>query len=274
MGNATDVSAIDRAVTQIFGDSRFVEVALDGPQPKLVLVRPKSFVPEPSGGTAEVVPVDVDIPDDLRVAGRVEQHAEAVSGPKLEDAKVVVSGGRGLQDPSNFGLLDRLAGAIGGAAVGATRAVVDAGWVPYNQQIGQTGKTVKPDVYIAIGISGATQHVVGMKGAADRRGQGPIARSSGWRTSASWQMRRGRPQSGDRAAQEPRNAVEPTSAPSTRDDGSPPMRLTPNAGDLPARRARGRARYGDRTSRRCSRRGGRQRQEHGRPGSSRTRRAR
>lgn len=165
MGNATDVSAIDRAVTQIFGDSRFVEVALDGPQPKLVLVRPKSFVPEPSGGTAEVVPVDVEIPDELRVARRVERHAEDVSGPKLEDAKVVVSGGRGLQDPSNFGLLDRLAETIGGAAVGATRAVVDAGWVPYSQQIGQTGKTVKPDVYIAIGISGATQHVVGMKGA-------------------------------------------------------------------------------------------------------------
>jgi len=165
MGNATDVSGIDRAVTQIFGDSRFVEVALDGPQPKLVLVRPKSFAPEASGGTAEVVPVDVDIPDELRGARRVERHAEDVSGPKLEDAKVVVSGGRGLQDPANFSLLDRLAEAIGGAAVGATRAVVDAGWVPYNQQIGQTGKTVKPDVYIAIGISGATQHVVGMKGA-------------------------------------------------------------------------------------------------------------
>jgi electron transfer flavoprotein alpha subunit len=165
MGNATDVPALDRAVTQIFGDTRIVEVALEGPKPSIVLVRPKAFVPEPTGGAAEVIPVDVQISDELRVVRRVERHAETASGPKLEDAKVVVSGGRGLQDPANFRLLDLLAGAIGGAAVGATRAVVDAGWVPYSQQIGQTGKTVKPDVYIAVGISGATQHVVGMRGA-------------------------------------------------------------------------------------------------------------
>ena len=75
-----------------------------------------------------------------------------------------MSGGRGIQDPSNVNLLERLAGAIGGAAVGASRAIVDAGWVPYSLQIGQTGKTVKPEVYIAVGISGATQHIVGMKG--------------------------------------------------------------------------------------------------------------
>jgi electron transfer flavoprotein alpha subunit len=164
MGNATDVTGLDRAVTQIFGDTRFVEVTLGGPDPKLVLVRPKSFPAEPTGGTAAVVPVDIEIPDELRAARRVERHAEAASGPRLEDAKVVISGGRGLQDRSNFALLDRLAGAIGGAAVGATRAVVDAGWVPYSLQIGQTGKTVKPEVYIAVGISGATQHVVGMRG--------------------------------------------------------------------------------------------------------------
>ena len=165
MGNAIDVPATDRARTQIAGGALFVDVVLEGPAPHLVLVRPKSFTAEPSGGTATVVPVDVQIPDDLRRARRVERHEEASSGPKLEEAKVVISGGRGLQDPANFALLDQLAAALGNAAVGASRAVVDAGWVPYSYQVGQTGKTVKPDVYIAVGISGALQHVVGMKGA-------------------------------------------------------------------------------------------------------------
>jgi electron transfer flavoprotein alpha subunit len=165
MSNATDVTAIDKAQTQIFGGSRVVDVALEGPTPRLVLVRPKSFPAEPSGGTADVQPVEVEIPDELATARRVERHEEAASGPRMEDAKVVIAGGRGLQDASNFSLLDELAEAIGDAAVGASRAVVDAGWVPYSYQVGQTGKTVKPEVYIAVGISGATQHVVGMKGA-------------------------------------------------------------------------------------------------------------
>ena len=165
MANATDVVGVDRATTRIFGDTRVVDVELEGPAPRLVLLRPKSFVAEPSGGTATVVPVEVEIPDELRRARRIERHEETAAGPKLEDAKVVVSGGRGIQDPSNVALLERLAGAIDGAAVGATRAIVDAGWVPYSLQIGQTGKTVKPEVYLAVGVSGATQHVVGMRGA-------------------------------------------------------------------------------------------------------------
>ena len=165
MSNASDVTSAGAAQTQIFGGSRVVDVSLEGPSPRLVLVRPKSFAPEPSGGTAEVVPVETAIPDELTAARRVERHEETASGPRLEDAKVVIAGGRGLQDPSNFKLLDDLAAAIDDAAVGASRAVVDAGWVPYSYQVGQTGKTVKPEVYIAVGISGATQHVVGMKGA-------------------------------------------------------------------------------------------------------------
>lgn len=164
MSNATDVLGPASAQAQIFGGGTIVDVELSGPDPKLVLVRPKSFPAEPSGGTATLVPVEIEIPEEARRALRVERHEEAASGPTLEGAKVVVAGGRGLGEPGNFGLLDRLASVIGNTAVGATRAVVDAGWVPYSYQVGQTGKTVKPDVYIAVGISGATQHLVGMKG--------------------------------------------------------------------------------------------------------------
>ena len=164
MSNVTGLFSVDKAQTAIFGGATLVDVELEG-NPRLVLVRPKSFVAEPSGGSAEVVEVDVDIDDELKKAERVERHEEESSGPKLEEAPVVVSGGRGLGEAGNFELLDELAGLLGNAAVGATRAVVDAGWVPYAYQIGQTGKTVKPGIYIAVGISGATQHIVGMKGA-------------------------------------------------------------------------------------------------------------
>jgi len=163
MSNTNDVTGVDSAQTQIFGGTQVVDVSLGGPNPKLVIVRPKSFAAEASGGTANVQDVNVEIPEDLKKVKRVEHHEEAAAGPKLEEAPVVVSGGRGLQDPANFKLIDELAAAIGKAAVGATRAIVDAGWVPYSYQVGQTGKTVKPEVYIAVGISGATQHQVGMK---------------------------------------------------------------------------------------------------------------
>ena len=165
MANATDVLGPDKARTEILGGTKIVDVELKGPMPRLVIVRPQSFVAEPSGGTAEVVDVKTDLPGELTTAERVERHEEAAAGPRLESAKVVVAGGRGLGGPDAFEQLDRLAVAIGNAAVGASRAAVDAGWVPYSYQIGQTGKTVKPEVYLCAGISGALQHLVGMKGA-------------------------------------------------------------------------------------------------------------
>lgn len=164
MSNVLELDSVEKAKTAIFGGQLIVGCELRSPT-KIILCRPKSFVPEPNGGEATAIPVEAEIPDELKRSKRVERHEEEATGPKLEEAPVVISGGRGLQEPDNFKHLDELAAAIGNAAVGATRAVVDAGWVPYSYQIGQTGKTVKPGVYLAFGISGATQHVVGMKGA-------------------------------------------------------------------------------------------------------------
>jgi electron transfer flavoprotein alpha subunit len=141
------------------GGTKHVEVVLEQP-PGLVVTRGGAFAAEPCGGSADVVEVDVPVPPARRRARRVERHEE--SGERLEDAAVVVGGGRGLGSES-LGLLDDLARSIGDAAVGATRPVVDAGWAPFSRQIGQTGKTVRPRVYIAVGISGAPQHVIGVK---------------------------------------------------------------------------------------------------------------
>ena len=102
-------------------------------------------------------------PGATNAARILDRHVEARTGPKLDEASVVVSGGRGLGSAENYALVEELANLLHGAA-GASRAIVDAGWVPYSHQVGQTGKTVKPTVYVACGISGATQHLVGMKG--------------------------------------------------------------------------------------------------------------
>jgi len=130
----------------------------------IVLTRPKAFALERfEGKTAEVETLNISLNADsqkMKILDRVVVQSE---GPALEDASVIVSGGRGLGKAENFHLVEDLATALGGAA-GATRAIVDAGWLPYSYQIGQTGKTVKPTLYIAAGISGAIQHVSGMKG--------------------------------------------------------------------------------------------------------------
>ena len=127
------------------------------------MIRAKSFPAEPSGGAAAAV-VAAPAPDTgaTNAARIVARHVEERTGPKLDEADVVVSGGRGLGEKDQYALIEQLAGLLHGAA-GASRAIVDAGWVPYSHQVGQTGKTVKPTVYMACGISGATQHMVGMK---------------------------------------------------------------------------------------------------------------
>ena len=148
----------------VFGGSTVVKAKFTGEPPHIFLVRPKSFAAEESGGGApEVVTVDVPDTGATNAAQVVQRHVEERSGPKLDEAAVVVSGGRGLGEAEKFAMIEELAKLLKGAP-GASRAVVDAGWVPYAYQVGQTGKTVKPTVYIACGISGATQHMVGMKG--------------------------------------------------------------------------------------------------------------
>jgi electron transfer flavoprotein alpha subunit len=167
ISNGLDVSADGEVVVEssIFGASQMVSTRFEGRRPAIALIRPKSFAAEPSGGgDPRIVPVEEPVAEQHRSARVVERVADVASGPKLEEAPIVISGGRGLGDPKNFALLEELASLVGGA-VGASRAVVDAGWVPYAMQVGQTGKTVKPAVYIACGISGAMQHTVGMKGA-------------------------------------------------------------------------------------------------------------
>jgi len=142
-------------------DSVYVDVGWKG-EPRVALFRSGAFDPAESGGHAEVEDLPVELEDFSTAARMVEQAHEESEGPSIEDAEVVVAGGRGLGGPENFTLVEELAKALGGA-VGATRAVVDAGWYPYSTQVGQTGKTVAPKLYIACGISGAIQHKVGMQ---------------------------------------------------------------------------------------------------------------
>jgi electron transfer flavoprotein alpha subunit len=151
------------ATTPIFGGSTDVSTTLTGDGPAIVLVRPKSFAAEESGGGPATVQA-LEVPADAQGGAKVtNRHVEESTGPKLDEATVVVSGGRGLGEADKYEMIETLAKLLHGAP-GASRAIVDAGWVPYAYQVGQTGKVVKPTVYLACGISGATQHLVGMKG--------------------------------------------------------------------------------------------------------------
>ncbi|MCB9529593.1 MAG: electron transfer flavoprotein subunit alpha/FixB family protein [Myxococcales bacterium] len=131
---------------------------------QVLSVRPTEFEKaEPTGGQSAIEAIDAGVDTKSLRMKYVGLDAAESNRPALTDADVVVSGGRGLKEPSNFKLVEKLADLLGGA-VGATRAVVDAGWVPNDWQVGQTGKVVAPKLYIAVGISGAIQHLAGMKG--------------------------------------------------------------------------------------------------------------
>jgi electron transfer flavoprotein alpha subunit len=161
----TDVESRDGALIgkrPALQDSVFVDVGWKS-TPRLALFRAGSFdAAAANGGEPRVEEVSAQHEEHSRSAKIVSQEQEAASGPSIEDADVIVAGGRGLGAPENFTLAEELARALGGA-VGATRAVVDAGWYPYSAQIGQTGKVVSPKLYVALGISGAIQHKVGMQ---------------------------------------------------------------------------------------------------------------
>lgn len=164
LSNAIEVRLTDEGVEsdhEVFGGAQIATAACTS-RPFIVLIRPKSFVAEPAGGGSPVVET-LELPDvgasEAKITG---SHSEDREGPQLSDAAIIVSGGRGLGSADAYELVEKLAKPLR-AATGATRAIVDAGWVPYAKQVGQTGKTVKPDVYIACGISGAMQHLAGMK---------------------------------------------------------------------------------------------------------------
>ena len=152
------------ATRPTFGGNIMADVVFPEKRPAMCTIRPNSFSKaEPDAAkSGEVVDVSLDVEEDA-LRTQVREVLEKASGEiSLTDAQIIVSGGRGLGDASGFDLIREFAATLN-AAVGASRAAVDAGWIPYEHQVGQTGKTVSPKLYIACGISGALQHLAGMK---------------------------------------------------------------------------------------------------------------
>ena len=164
LANATAVTWLDEGPVveqSVFGGKLITRSAFTGTR-GIVTIRPNVVAAAPAGTTGEVRDLARDTAGLLPEVRVVERIAEDAAAASIDDAKVIVAGGRGVGGPEGFALVESLATALGGA-VGASRAAVDSGWIPYSQQIGQTGKIVKPELYLALGISGAIQHKVGMQ---------------------------------------------------------------------------------------------------------------
>lgn len=181
------------AVRPVYGGNALAIVTFAESGPQFVVLRGKVYdepVPDTSR-TGEVVPIELELDPSVVRIRRVETVRSESRGMRLEDASVVVTGGRGLGGPEGFEVLEELAGLLGGA-VGASRPACDAGWVDHGYQVGLTGKTVTPDLYIAVGVSGASQHMAGCSGAKNivainRDAEANMFREAAYGVAGDWQ---------------------------------------------------------------------------------------